>query len=141
MRYYLDTNILIYMLRRERDELSVDVWATLSNDVNMLLTSTVCIHELIHLNQIGKVPFRRNGKVADIKDFADWLDDIGVRIIPVTIHHLRQLAQLPLYPDHRDPNDRLIVAQAISDHIPLVSSDSKMGRYGSSGLEFVCNRR
>ena len=48
MRLYLDTNILIYFLYN-RDELSDDVKMILFDYSNILLTSFVCVHELIHL--------------------------------------------------------------------------------------------
>lgn len=50
-------------------------------------------------------------------------------------------ASLPLYDDHRDPADRLIIAQAIADRVALVSSDRKFSRYGRHGLHFVYNER
>ena len=43
--------------------------------------------------------------------------------------------------DHRDPNDRLIIAQGISDNIPLISSDLKLSRYEKYGLDFILNER
>ena len=65
----------------------------------------------------------------------------GIGITPVAKPHLSELASLPLYDDHRDPNDRLIIAQAIADRIPLISSDRKFSRYGRYGLEFIYNER
>lgn len=141
MRYYLDTNILIYMLDRNSDELSREVNAVLMDYTNILRTSTVCVHELIHLYQIGKIPLKRNGKDVDINDFSKWLEDMGIEIVPVSLKHLKQLAALPLFDDHRDPNDRLIIAQAISDKISLVSSDRKFDKYVKYGLNFVFNKR
>lgn len=141
MRYYLDTNILIYMLNRDSDELSNDVNAILMDYGNSLRTSTVCVHELIHLFQIGKLPLKRNGKDVDINDFSKWLEEMGIEIVPVSIKHLQKLASLPLPTDHRDPNDRLIIAQAISDKIALVSSDRKFDKYVKYGLNFVFNKR
>lgn len=55
--------------------------------------------------------------------------------------HIDTLAALPIYDDHRDPNDRMIIAQAISDKIPLVSSDRKFIRYERYGLDFIFNER
>ncbi len=46
-----------------------------------------------------------------------------------------------MFDDHRDPNDRLIVAQAISDRVPLISSDRKFERYRNYGLDFMFNER
>lgn len=141
MRYYIDTNIIIYMLRKERDEISPSVWASLSDYSNTFLTSTVCVHELIHLYQIGKLGIKMKGKSAAITDFSQWLVEMGVAVVPVSIHHLQELASLPLSNDHRNPNDRLIIAQAISDRIPLISSDRKFAQYARYGLDFIFNER
>lgn len=141
MRYYLDTNILIYMLNREPDELSRDVVTILMDYENTFKTSTVCVHELIHLYQIGKVPLKRNGKDVDINNFSEWLQDMGIDIVPVSVKHLQKLSTLPLMEDHRDPNDRLIIAQAITDKITLISSDRKFDKYVKYGLDFVFNKR
>lgn len=141
MRCYLDTNILVYMLDRDSDELSRKVNAVLMDYANILLTSTVCVHELIHLFQIGKIPLKRNGRDVDINDFSEWLQDMGIEIVPVSVKHLQKLADLPLMDDHRDPNDRLIIAQAISDKVALISSDRKFARYVEYGLSFIFNER
>lgn len=69
------------------------------------------------------------------------LNDYGITLSPINEKHIKELAILPLYEDHRDPNDRLIIAQAISDRIPLISSDHKFIRYECYGLEFIYNER
>lgn len=141
MRFYLDTNILLYMLQRKRDDLSADVWEVVSDSGNILLTSTVCVQELIHLFQIGKIRLHKKGVHTDIEKFSEWLANMYVDLIPVNKKHLQEFARLPLFADHRDPNDRLIVAQAISDRVPLISSDRKFDRYRRYGLDFVYNER
>lgn len=140
-RYYLDTNILVFLLERRNDEISKEVGELIMNYGNLLYTSTVCVHELIHLFQIGKLHIKRNGKDADISDFSKWLDEMNIKIVPVTVKHLQLYSSLPLFEEHRDPNDRLIIAQAISDKIALVSSDRKFDRYVKYGLDFVFNKR
>ena len=70
MRYYLDTNILIFSLFGSgKSDLSTDTLDVLADYSTVKLTSTVCVHELIHLCQIGKItkpnnkkPYRRYGK-------------------------------------------------------------------------------
>ncbi len=141
MNIYLDTNILVFMARNERDEISRDVEELLQDYSNRFMTSSVCVHELIHLFQIGKMHPRKDGTLTRVEDFAGWLSDMNIDVIPVSIKHLQQLSTLPVDGDHRDPNDRLIIAQAISDGIPLVSSDRKFSRYGRHGLKFVFNER
>jgi len=129
------------MLTRNSDELSKEVFEILTDYSNTYITSTVCVHELIHLFQIGKIPLKRNGERVVINDFSKWLKEMGIGIVPVSVKHLEELAALPLMDDHRDSNDRLIIAQAISDRIPLVSSDHKFERYVKYGLDFIFNKR
>ncbi len=141
MRYYLDTNILVFLAREGHDGISRDVDGLLSDYGNILMTSTVCVHEFIHLHQIGRIGLRKNDGLTRIGDFGEWLSQNGISIEPVSVKHLQQLVRLPIDRDHHDPNDRLIIAQAISDRVPLVSSDREFVKYGTAGLEFVYNRR
>ncbi len=140
MRVYLDTNILAFLLL-DNGEVSGDVQAILEDYDNVLMASVVCVDELIHLCQIGKIPINKNGFIKSPKDITQWLEVNGIHIVGVNKAHLDMVADLHLYDDHRDPNDRLIIAQAISDKIPLVSSDHKFVRYEKFGLEFIFNKR
>ena len=142
MRYYLDTNILIFVLNKDmKDNLSSDVLQILMDYANLFYTSTVCVQELIHLIQIGKTSIRIDYQDEAVETFPHWLQDLGIEIVPINIRHLQRMASLPIHGDHRDPNDRLIIAQAIEDRIPLISSDRKFERYQRDGLEFVYNER
>ena len=69
------------------------------------------------------------------------LDESEIRIVPVTQQHLNVYASLPLHEAHRDPNDRLIIAQAIADKTLIISSDNKFSQYTLSGLTFIFNER
>ena len=69
------------------------------------------------------------------------LDELGVCMVATSEAYIKTLIDLPFYEDHRDPNDRLIVAQAITDRLPLVSSDRKFSRYERYGLDFIFNER
>ncbi len=133
MRLLLDTNVLVYFLYSD-DDLSPSVKIDLLDYANVLFTSTVCVQELIHLCQTGKIKQSADKVVSD-------LDNAGINIEQVTERHLKSFASLPLFDDHRDPNDRLIIAQAIADRIPIVSSDRKFSRYERYGLDFIFNER
>lgn len=141
MRYYIDTNILVFLITEQRDEISPDVQSLISDYGNIMQTSTVCVQELIHLYQIGKLPFRRRSHQPDAGEIVGWLDAAGIDVSPICREHLQRYSELPLYDDHHDPNDRLIVAQAIADRVPLVSSDRKFTRYARHGLDFIYNER
>lgn len=139
MRYYLDTNILAFLILGNDDDLSVDTIALLNDYSNQLLTSGVCIHELIHLCQIGKLGDKHH--FAKSIDIVEMIKSAGIEIVSVCERHLQEFAMLPMCENHRDPNDRLIIAQAMSDKISLVSSDRKFEQYTKYGLDFIFNRR
>ncbi len=133
MRLFLDTNILVFFLY-DQDELCKNTKECLFDYSNTLFTSTVCAQELIHLCQIGKIS-------QDSRLVLDALFETGIKIEQITTKHLSELAKLPIYDDHRDPNDRMIIAQAISDKVSLISSDRKFSRYCRYGLDFIFNER
>lgn len=140
MRVYLDTNILAFLLLGNA-QVSKDVQAILDDYDNILMVSVVCVDELIHLCQIGKIPISKKSPIKSPIDITNWLEGNGIRIVGVNKRHLDEVASLHLYEDHRDPNDRLIIAQAISDRIPIISSDRKFDRYVKFGLDFIFNER
>ena len=74
-------------------------------------------------------------------DVLSWLNEMNIGIVTVTGKHLQEYADLPFYDDHKDPNDRLIIGQAISDKVILISSDHKFERYVRYGLNFIFNKR
>ena len=142
MKVYLDTNMLYFLLLKSKDEISPAVNAILEDYQTVLYTSSVCVHELIHLCHIGKVPIgKKNSVLKDAHDVLTWLNDMNIDIVMVTEKHLQVYADLPFADNHKDPNDRLIIGQAISDKVLLVSSDHKFERYMKCGLNFVFNKR
>ena len=140
MRVYLDTNILAFLLLGNW-QVSDDTQAILDDYDNVLMSSVVCVDELIHLCQIGKIPISKKSPIKSPSDITEWLDVNGIQIVGVDKKHLDEVSCLHLYEDHRDPNDRLIIAQAISDRTPLISSDRKFERYKKFGLDFIFNKR
>ena len=55
------------------------------------------------------------------------IDDFSLRVLPFTANHAYQLYGLPLH--HTDPFDRMIIAQALAENIPIVTSDDKFRLY------------
>ena len=134
MRYYLDTNILFFILTNVK-ELSNEVKKIIFDYSNILYTSTTCVMELIHLVHRGDIVLRKG------TDLMSTLRSYEIKIVPVDTRHLHTMENLtPIY-GHNDPNDHIIIAQAISDKITLISSDTKFKLYQEQGLKFVFNRR
>lgn len=97
--------------------------------------------ELMHLFQIGKLGNSKRGKLKiNASSALPLLREMGIQIVPVTVNHLKAFASLPVMPDHTDPDDRLIISQALSDHIPLICSDRKFAFTARRGWTFVLMR-
>ena len=139
MRYYLDTNILIFVLIQKRhDELSRDVQHILSDYSNRFYVSSVAVQELIHAYKMGDIVDK---EIKSVQILFETIDAAGIEIVPMNRYHLLQYAALEIVSGHKDPNDHIIISQAISDKIPIISSDRKFKEYVGQGLGFVFNKR
>ena len=139
MRFYLDTNILLFALQNDKDNLHLSVKDLLVDYANSLYVSSVVMEELLFLLRIGKlsklIPFKKE------VDYLTAISEMGVTIEFFNKNHFSVYSKLNLANDHKDMNDHLIISQAISDKIPLISSDSKFEEYSSQGLQFIFNKR
>lgn len=71
---------------------------------------------------------RALGKLAAPAGFRQTLEEYEVELLPITARHAEQVGELPLH--HRDPFDRLLVAQALEERLTLVSRDRALAPYG-----------
>ena len=70
--------------------------------------------------------------------FEQWLTrfrQFDFELLEISDAHLVQLSQLPSVKDHRDPFDRLLIAQALTEDLTLVSRDGKFAGYAGTGLQ------
>jgi PIN domain nuclease of toxin-antitoxin system len=138
MRYYLDTNLLVFILFKNKDDISSKVSDILTDYSTLLYASSISVQELILLFRIGKLmPFRYKYE----HDLLDELKKYGIEIIFFNKQHLDQYTRLQIIEGHKDMNDHAIIAQAMSDKIPLISSDHEFKNYTSQGLTLVFNKR
>lgn len=138
--YYLDTNIIAYYLfdKNIDDNLDNRILKLLSDSSNFFYTSYVAVKELIHLVKQEKIKLSKNQKN---KTILNLLSEACIVISPVTKEHLAVYETLCYVKGHNDPNDMLIIAQSISDKIPVVSSDKYFKLYENQGLQLVFNKR
>jgi len=87
--------------------------------------SSVSLWELTIKAGLGKVRI-------DLPAFAEQVESMGFTWLPIENAHILTLTLLPSFDDHRDPFDRLLVAQSMSEPIILLTVDGKLGRYGST---------
>ena len=138
MRYLIDTNILCF-LAYNLNSISRNVQDIFNDYNNRVYISSECVRELINLHQSDKIEAIRWKNARDIISFI--IDEANIEIKYVKEEHLWTLADLPRFADHKDPSDRIIIAQAITEKIPIISSDRKFSCYEKYGLDFVFNKR
>ena len=124
MKYLLDTCALIDMLFNP-ESLSTRAWAALEGG-NSLAVSIASFWEIMIKQQIGKLGIKETS-AQDLKTACTALD---IEVLQTEIKHIDLIRSLPRYKDHGDPFDRLIICQALSEKLPLITSDGKMSRYG-----------
>ncbi len=125
MRVLLDTAVLIFAaISPER--LSKRATVVLENEANVLELSAVSLCEIAITTALGKL--RISADVA-----RQTVEELSIRVLPYTADHAFQLFDLPLH--HADPFDRQIVAQALAEKIPIVTSDEKFSLY--KGLKLI----
>jgi PIN domain nuclease of toxin-antitoxin system len=126
------------MLSGSSDDINTKVKDILYDYSNILLTSSIAANELILLHKIGKIELLG---CKSSNEVFDKLMATGIEIVFFNKHHLSKYITLDLVDGHKDMNDHAIIAQSISDKIPLISSDTKFHQYTNQGLYFLFNKR
>lgn len=127
MKLLLDTHIYLWAIN-EAERLSPTVQAAVGDPSNELYLSVASLWEATI--KIGSGKLRIPGQ--DIDFLLQRLISTGVQILPVLPSHLRQLQTLP--PIHRDPFDRMLVAQARVEKLMLVTADAAIREYAVACL-------
>ena len=138
MRLLLDTNIYVFMVS-DRQSLTKDVSALIEDPENLKYLSIVSLQELITAFRTKKLLSNIWRSEAEMISFV--LNDPSVEVDNTDINVIRTLAALQVNEaqDHKDPFDHLIIAQAISHRMTLVSSDTKFAFYRKQGLRLIEN--
>jgi len=118
VRLLLDTAVLIYAVESP-ERLSKRAANSLINSENVLELSSISLVEIAIKTTIGKL--KVSAEVA-----REALETLGVRVLPYTADHAFELFSLPLH--HSDPFDRQIIAQALTEQIPIVTPDETFQR-------------
>jgi PIN domain nuclease of toxin-antitoxin system len=127
VRLLVDTHTLIWAVD-DTSQLSTLATTALQDPGNELLISAATIWEIAIKHGLGKLPLAL--------PYRDWMNraitDLGLVILPITVEYANAQAGLPMH--HRDPFDRLLVAQCQVEQIPLISADAIFDQYGITRL-------
>lgn len=118
MRLLLDTHVLIWALG-DSSRLAGDVRVAVQSSENWIAVSPVSAWE---------IEIKRQRKELDVPDdLVEALAVTDLQELPITVEHGVAAGKLPLH--HRDPFDRLLVAQAQLEGLTIVTRDPKIARY------------
>lgn len=119
MKFLLDSNAFIWTYARPT-ELSTIARRALGDPANDRFVSMASTWEIAVKMSIGKLAFT--------SDLASAIDDIAATPLPITLAHISRLQSLPFL--HRDPFDRILVAQAMEEGLTIVTRDRALKAYG-----------
>jgi len=122
MRYLLDTHVLIWF-DSSPEKLSKKVLDVLLNEKNQLYISHVSLWEMQIKSQLGKLTLG-----SSLKDLVSSQQSInGLEMLNIQAEHIYALETLASY--HRDPFDRLLIAQSMIEKMVLLTADEKIHQY------------
>jgi PIN domain nuclease of toxin-antitoxin system len=123
MKCLLDTHVLLWWLH-DSARLRPETRALFANSNNVLLWSACSTWELAIKSQLGKLHVD-----APLAEFiARVIGEQDLQPLPVHHAHAARVAELP--PIHRDPFDRMLIAQAAVERVPLLTGDATLLAYG-----------
>jgi PIN domain nuclease of toxin-antitoxin system len=125
VRLLLDTATFIYAVKTP-EFLSKRANSALQSPENILELSVISITEIAIKSALGKLRLSADS-------IHQAVQDLDVRIMSYTVEHALRLFEVPLH--YRDPFDRQMIAQALSEGIPVVTPDEKFRLY--SGLRII----
>lgn len=122
MRLLLDTHALIWWLLGD-SALSAAARASISDPDNEVMISAASAWEISTKHRIGKLP----AAAVLAADVAGAIASQGFAELPITVREAERAGRLP--GPHRDPFDRMLIAQALSLELTLVSNEALFDRY------------
>jgi PIN domain nuclease of toxin-antitoxin system len=123
MNILLDTHALLWWLDGDR-RMSRRARAVLGDEDNTVFVSAASAWELATKARLGKLP----GAIEVASDLAGCLAQQAFQELPISVVHAQRAGGLRI--DHRDPFDRMLIAQAQMEDLPLVTNEALFETFG-----------
>ena len=123
MNLLLDTHVLLWWLD-DNPILLTNSKDAIADGSNIVFVSAVTIWEIKIKHTLGKLEIPVN--------FREVLEQQAFTMLSITVDHAHLIGKLP--PHHRDPFDRMLIAQAMFEHFTLVTRDSRFKQYEVSTI-------
>jgi len=127
MRILLDTHVLLWWLSGE-EALSAAARSAIADADNETFVSAASAWEISIKYKQGRLPTAANF----VADLDEAIARHGFSAVPITVHHGNRAGALPLH--HKDPFDRMLIAQALAESLTLVSNERLFDNYGVARL-------
>lgn len=127
MRLLLDTHVFLWWINGS-SELTEKASQLIGDGKNELFLSAASCWEITIKAQLGKIDLPRKPDIF----IPDQMSSNNIGSLPILASHTLQVFNLP--PLHRDPFDRIIVAQSQLEAIPVITGDSLIHDYGVSTI-------
>ena len=123
MRLLLDTHAFLWWIA-DSTRLSVNAYGAIADEENDIAVSAASAWEIATKHRLGRLP-SADVLASDIGAYIAWQ---GFDEMSITVDDASRAGALPQH--HRDPFDRMLIAQALSRNLFLVSNESLFDRYG-----------
>ncbi len=125
--YLLDTCVALWYFAGS-DKIPASILSVLRDPRHEIFFSDVSLLEIVIKHQLGKLPLPEPASRLILK----WVRQHGFRFLPLTTQSILRLESLPAL--HRDPFDRLLLCQALTHRLTLVTPDPLIRRYDAPVL-------
>jgi len=132
MIYLLDTHTLIWAVLKTKNLGSIGR-EIISGKGNEICVSTVSFWEISLKTRIKKFLFEN----INIKDFPRYAKEMDFSIIDMGENEAITFHELPLKENHKDPFDRMLIWQAITQNMTMISKDIMFEQYKDDGLKLI----
>ena len=122
MRVLLDTHVFLWWVNDDK-QLSATGRNIIGDGRNEIFLSVASGWEMAIKTQLGKLTMPSNFE----QFITDQLLQNAITTLPIQLSHALHIYTLPLH--HRDPFDRLLVAQSQLENLPILTADGQLGRY------------
>lgn len=121
MKLLIDTYAVIWFIT-EDDQLPAHIKKLIEDTTHTCFVSIASLWEMSIKYSLGKLDLK-----ADLKKIFELIHQSGLTLLPITTTHILTITSLDFH--HRDPFDRLIIAQAKSEGLTLLSKDTEFKNY------------
>lgn len=121
MNLLIDTHILLWYIMGD-ERVSPEVLLKIENNSNTIFLSNVSLWEIAIKVSIGKLKLK-----VSFSELKSFLGEKGIFILEFDFNDLEELQNLPFF--HQDPFDRMIIAQAKTKNLEIITDDEKVKKY------------